>query len=265
MKTTSGHGAGTIVEVLQSAFWRTNTGIITAPDDSVILIDPGVFPNELSSIAGRIGGHQLAAALSTHEDWDHVLWSPDLPTEAPRLAHPDTVRILEEQREHFLNELMRWEDDLGVSWDHDLVGRLQPIEANVITLAGISIRIVPTPGHTPGHTSLWLEDERVLFAGDMISDIDIPMLSSAKEAARTYLHSLQTLEPLIAQASRVIPGHGTPCDGDEASQRMAADRAYIVALLAGDPVNGTELRMTTKENREAHGANVATLGAVAEG
>jgi glyoxylase-like metal-dependent hydrolase (beta-lactamase superfamily II) len=255
---------------MQSTFWMTNTGLITGADGSVVLVDPGVLPDELAEIARRAGKGRLRAAISTHEDWDHVLWSRDLPARIPRLALPETVRMLEMQRDEVLRSLAREEASLGVRWEHDLVGRLDPVETNPLVLGNMRITLVPTPGHTMGHASLWLEDDGVLFAGDMLSDVDIPMLAPVPGVARIYLRSLETLEAHLHAAMMIVPGHGTPCGREEARSRLDADRAYMESLIAWsddgvpEPPNLNSLlpgdpRVLRHENIDAHRQNAAAI------
>jgi glyoxylase-like metal-dependent hydrolase (beta-lactamase superfamily II) len=216
------------VQVIQSTFWQTNTGIITDPNGQIVLVDPGVLPVELERLARMTGKGRLIAALATHEDWDHVLWSPILGSGIPRLAHPRTIQILTEQRDTLLTRLSEAERELGVSWDHDLAGRLEPAPDGTLSLGQhIQVTIVPTPGHTAGHTSLWLERDGILFAGDMLSDVDPPILADTARSADDYISSLDALAPLVGMAATIIPGHGTQCDGDEATRRLERDRHYL--------------------------------------
>lgn len=255
------------VEVIQSAFWQTNTGVITDPNGNVVLVDPGVLPAELDKIVGRMEQQRVVAALATHEDWDHVLW-PDVPDgNIARLAHPETVRMLSTAREELLASLISAEDELGVSWNHDLVGRLDAVpDATVVITDHIHVTFIATPGHTEGHASITLEGEGILFAGDMLSDIDIPMIANSPGALGAYRRSLAILEPLIESANTIIPGHGTPCGPEDACNRLRFDRMYLDALrhdvdripslddiLPGDP------RALRAENREAHQQHLRML------
>jgi hydroxyacylglutathione hydrolase len=262
----------TSVDVVQSRFWQTNTGIITAPDGGVVLIDPGVFPDELAALARRIGKGRVLAALATHEDWDHVLWSDALGRDVPRLAHRDVVRALDEERSVLLHSLTEAEREFSVAWEHDLVGRLQPIATGTATLGDhIRLTVLTTPGHTPVHTSLVLEGEGILFAGDMLSDVDPPMLMDTSGVTATYLTSLETLAPLVSGARTIIPGHGRACDTGEASRRLERDRRYIDVLIesirneatADIAVRSAEVlddpRLGWNEGWNAHLANIETI------
>src|SRR5204863_7980926 len=72
------------VIVRRSRFWATNTTIVTA-SAGCLLVDPGVYPDELRATAGRLAGPVLAA-VHTHAHWDHLLWTPELGDAVPRFV-----------------------------------------------------------------------------------------------------------------------------------------------------------------------------------
>jgi glyoxylase-like metal-dependent hydrolase (beta-lactamase superfamily II) len=91
-------------------------------------------------------------------------------------------------------------------------------------------RVIPTPGHSPGHVAFHLPERGVVFAGDAMCTYN-PMtgrrgpqvmpkafaLSAAQE-----LESLNALEPL--EASLLLPGHGEPwTDGPAAAVARARE------------------------------------------
>ena len=92
------------VHVHESEFLMSNAVVIDG-GGGVLLVDPGITERELAGLAAEIRdrGLPVVAAFSTHPDWDHVLWHPDL-GDAPRygtargaasirefLAQPDWV------------------------------------------------------------------------------------------------------------------------------------------------------------------------------
>ena len=89
-------------------------------------------------------------------------------------------------------------------------------------------RVVATPGHSPGHCSLLLEERGVLLAGDALATFDPttrtrgPRLLSLNADREQALASLSQLERTAA--TTVLPGHGAPWRGDAAeAARRARD------------------------------------------
>ncbi|MEJ8653548.1 MBL fold metallo-hydrolase [Streptomyces sp. MS1.AVA.3] len=69
--------------------------------------------------------------------------------------------------------------------------------------------VVRTPGHTPGHLALWQPDERLLVAGDALSDYDVGWVNLAldgPDAATTALASLKRIADLEPRV--ILPSHG---------------------------------------------------------
>ena len=80
-------------------------------------------------------------------------------------------------------------------------------EDQVVNAGNISLRVIHTPGHTPGGICLYSEAEKTLFSGDTLflgtyGRVDLPH-SSEKEMLKS-LEKLLNLPP----ETTVFPGHG---------------------------------------------------------
>src|SRR5690606_5983555 len=65
---------------------------------------------------------------------------------------------------------------------------------------------------------LLVEGPGVLAAGDMLSDVFVPMLDNHRgdnDPVAEYLDGLETLAALADQIAVLVPGHGSPCGADE--------------------------------------------------
>lgn len=161
-----------------------------------LVVDPAYAPGELVDIAAA-DGMRITGALATHYHPDHVGGS--------MMGHSiDGIAALLEQapvRIHVQRDEVPWvQRTTGVS-DSDLV----PHDAgDVVTVGAIDVRLVHTPGHTPG-SQCFLVDGR-LVAGDTLfldgcGRTDLP--GSDIEA---MFHSLQRLAAL-PDDTIVFPGH----------------------------------------------------------
>jgi len=82
-------------------------------------------------------------------------------------------------------------------------------DGQIVRLGDSHWQVVATPGHTPGHLSLWQPEERLLVVGDALSDYDVGWINIAldgKEAASTAVDSLQRLVDLDPRV--ILPAHG---------------------------------------------------------
>ncbi len=122
----------------------------------------------------------------------------------------------------------------------DLLGLITglPAETEKIPWDGPGIRIIEHRAHAPGHAALLIEERGVLVAGDMLSDVLIPMLdlNGAADPIEDYLTALRLLEGVAADVEVVVPGHGSVGGADQVPARIERDRAYVLALRDGqDP------------------------------
>lgn len=107
-------------------------------------------PHDAGKIAEVVGDREVLAILCTHAHDDHVRAVPDLKaaTGAPAYLHPDD-RVL---------------------WDmtHDTPPDGELADGQVITVAGTEVRVLHTPGHSPGACCFHVPALGVVFTGDTL-------------------------------------------------------------------------------------------------
>ncbi|WP_456908816.1 MBL fold metallo-hydrolase [Geodermatophilus sp. SYSU D00703] len=211
----------------------------------VLLVDPGIRGSEMVCLAHDLRelGQPVVAGFSTHPDWDHVLWHAEL-GEAPRYG---TARCAAHVRD--LLSDADWEarvaeglpPEITEEVPLDLFGLITGLPAGTahVPWDGPRVRIIEHPAHAPGHAALVIEERGVLVAGDMLSDVLIPMLddvNSTEDPIEDYLVGLRLLEGVADDVDVVIPGHGSVGGADQVRARIDQDRAYVHALRNGrDP------------------------------
>ncbi|HUB37760.1 MAG TPA: MBL fold metallo-hydrolase [Streptosporangiaceae bacterium] len=116
-----------------------------------------------------------------------------------------------------------------------------PAETARIPWDGPQVRIVEHQAHAQGHAALLIEECGVLVAGDMLSDVLIPMLdlNDTADPVEDYLAALRLLEGAADGVDVLVPGHGSIGGADQVHARIDQDRAYVHALrdigVPGDP------------------------------
>jgi hydroxyacylglutathione hydrolase len=242
------------VFVATSSFAQTTTTVVTGADGGCLLIDPGVTVAELARLAVDLRelGQRPAAGWSTHPHWDHVLWSRDL-GRAPRYAAPAAAAFTKAERAELARETQR----TAPGHDFLLLGRLTPLpgtdpgmDTAAIPWDGPRAQVIMHNAHAPGHGAVFVPETGVLVAGDMCSDVEIPLLDlTAADALGDYRAGLERLAS-VTGVRQVVPGHGHVGDADEFQRRLAADAAYLDALALGEPFE--DPRLTEHWLREAH-------------
>jgi glyoxylase-like metal-dependent hydrolase (beta-lactamase superfamily II) len=226
----------------QSELLQNNTVVVQARH-GVLLIDAGITGSEMACLANDLRelGQPVVAGFSTHPDWDHVLWHAEL-GEAPRYG---TARCAAAMRE--LRSQAYWQarvteglpPEIAEDIPLDPFGLITGLSAETARIPwdGPDVRIVEHPAHAPGHAALLIEEHGVLVAGDMLSDVFIPMLddfNSTNDPIEEYLVGLRLLEGVADDVNVVIPGHGSVGKADQVRARIELDRKYVQALRDGD-------------------------------
>ena len=216
------------VWVRQSEWVWTNS-IVVRTDDGLIVIDPGIHGSELNQLADDVDRLDIpvVAGFSTHPHWDHLLWHPRL-GDVPRYATAACARLATEARERAQAMAAESASDVPL----DLVARVTALPADGGPVPG---EIIEHQAHAVGHAAILLADRGVLLAGDMLSDVLIPLFDFRQDdQVGAYETALERLAEAIKHVEVVVPGHGAVAEGPEVAARLAADRAYIDALRRGE-------------------------------
>ena len=222
------------VLIHESEFCQSNA-VVVHGRAGVLLIDPGVHGHEMACLANDLSdsGQTVVAGFSTHPHWDHLLWHARLGA-APRYG---TARCAATARDRLSDGLEGLHAELcGIPEQVplDLLGLITglPAEMAQIPWDGPQVRIVEHQAHAPGHAALLIEERGVLVAGDMLSDVLIPMLdlNDTADPIEDYLAALRLLEGVAGDVDVLVPGHGSIGGADQVHARIDQDRAYVHAL-----------------------------------
>ncbi len=177
------------VDVLPLGSYQTNCYLAWGKDaKECIVIDPGYAPEEVLAYAKSLG-KTIAAVLLTHGHFDHVGGVKTIGelTGCPVYIHEDELSMPE-----------GWTG--GPLYYTHTYG-----EGDVLELAGMKLRVLHTPGHTPGSVCLAAED--YLFSGDTLFQDSCGRTDLPGGSTPTILRSLKRLAALERDYN-VLPGHG---------------------------------------------------------
>lgn len=154
----------------------------------------GAVPFLLEESSPRIYIHSLEEALARENGMLNETFDMGLILEhySDRLAGIEPVGILE-----YFEAV---ECPMGAAAATDLVG-----EGNVLEICGRSFEVIHTPGHAPGHISLYDRGDGTLLSGDIVGAV-VAWYCPSGGGARGYLESLDKLEALGGR--RILPSHG---------------------------------------------------------
>jgi glyoxylase-like metal-dependent hydrolase (beta-lactamase superfamily II) len=225
------------VLVHESEFCQSNA-VVVQGRAGVLLIDPGVQGHELACLANDLSdsGQPVVAGFSTHPHWDHLLWHARLGAGprygTARCAATVRDRLSDPGAKARIAQLIP--PDIAEQVPLDLLGLITglPAETTQIPWDGPRVRIIEHQAHAPGHAALLIEERGVLVAGDMLSDVLIPMLdlNDTAHPIEDYLAALRLLEGVADDVDVLVPGHGSIGGAGQVRARIDQDRAYVHAL-----------------------------------
>jgi hydroxyacylglutathione hydrolase len=246
------------VYVTTAEKYTTTTTIVAGADGGCLLIDPAVSVADLAALAGwlRSRGLRPVAGWSTHPHWDHLLWARAL-GEPPRYATPRAVAVAAREEAGLISEA----EESAPGHDLTLFARVQPLLGHEIDWPGPRALVYAHDAHAPGHGAVFLPDSGVLIAGDMCSDLEIPLLDlDSPDPFGGYREGLRLLAS-VPGVRAVVPGHGRVGDDGEFRRRLGADLAYLDAVQAGRDIDDPRLSEEWLRTEHArHRARAAARG-----
>jgi glyoxylase-like metal-dependent hydrolase (beta-lactamase superfamily II) len=136
------------VFALDGGQWEVDNNIwIVGDDDEVIVVDAA---HDADAIVNAVDGRKVRGVICTHAHNDHITVAPEL---AERLdtqiyVHP--------------GDQMLWDET------HPGVGHADLADGEKFSVAGTTLRVINTPGHSPGSCCLYLPEAKVLLSGDTL-------------------------------------------------------------------------------------------------
>ena len=213
----------------------SNAGFVVT-QDSVVVIDALGSPElarELRAEIARITPKPVSHVIVTHYHADHIYGLQTFKDAgAVVVAHrqglaylnSDTAALrLKASRE----ELFPWIDE-----STRLVGADLWLDGpTALRVGGTVLQLQPAgPAHTPEDLVVWLPQQRILFAGDLVFRGRIPFVGQADSA-----HWIDSLQALLAfDAQVVVPGHGPPSGSPREDLQMTRDYLAYLRRTMGE-------------------------------
>jgi glyoxylase-like metal-dependent hydrolase (beta-lactamase superfamily II) len=241
----SGEGIEVLPDLYNYTIQIVNIQLVGDPgSDPFVLIDAGM-PGSADAIIGAIDDRFGAnakpqAIILTHGHFDHVgaiieliehykipvyAHELELPYLTGEQSYPDPDPTVE-------GGLLSMISPLYPNEPIDLGGRVKPLPSDGTVPHLPAFRWIHTPGHTPGHVSLFRDRDRALIAGDAFTTVKQESIYSVftqhKEisgppryltpdwpAAKASVMELEKLKPSVA-----VTGHGMPMTGEELADNL---------------------------------------------
>lgn len=165
-----------------------------------IIVDPGDDAEKIYNAVEQLDVTPVAVLL-THGHFDHIL-------AVNEVASKYNIYIYASDAEKQLLE----DDNLNLSASYRRNCTVKKYVAlkdkEKINLAGFEITPILTPGHTAGSTSYYIDDEKILFSGDMLFQESVGRTDFPTGSDRDIINSLNNKLMKLDDSVKVYPGHG---------------------------------------------------------
>jgi hydroxyacylglutathione hydrolase len=218
--------------VAQSAFYLTNIGLFV-DEGQALLIDPGLLPAEIEAVRDHVAeqGASPQDILLTHCHWDHILGPERFPgvKTVAQAAFSDVASGRRGAR--IRRQVEKWEA-------HQDIGRTEPFsmpspdetftDHTTLNVGSLALQLMHAPGHAADQLVAYELGSGVLWAADMLSDLEIPYVGHSLVAYERTLVMLSVLDVRV-----LVPGHGhSTTKPEEIRSRLTGDRTYLGELRA---------------------------------
>jgi glyoxylase-like metal-dependent hydrolase (beta-lactamase superfamily II) len=210
-----------------------NVGIVVG-SRATLVVDTGMGPRNGEAVlreVARVSKNTELYLVTTHFHAEHVAGIAAFPA--------GTKFVISRQQQKDLDELGADLTKRFASFSPAIADLLKdaPVRrADVlfdkeyaIDLGGVRVRLLALGStHTPGDTMVFVEQDRVLFAGDVVM-VKAPVAFGQTSNVATWVDVLKQIEPL--RPTVVVPAHGPVGDGGA----VAAQRSVLETLQARVP------------------------------
>lgn len=165
----------------------------------MLIIDPGDNAEKIEQKILEMQGKPVAILL-THGHFDHILAA-----DAVRREYGIQVYACAKEVNTLMNPGINLSQYHGQSVT--LKADVLLSDLQVIDLAGFSVQMIETPGHTEGSCCYYLKDEGVLFSGDTVFQGSVGRTDFPNGSTAEIVRSLHKLLDALPEETEVYPGH----------------------------------------------------------
>ncbi|MBN1852526.1 MAG: MBL fold metallo-hydrolase [Pirellulales bacterium] len=195
------------IKVVLSMPFGENTYIAQIDDRSdCLIIDPGLEPDKIFAYLDRHSRHP-AAILCTHGHSDHIAGCAHL-----KQRWPECPIIIGAKD---ASKLTDPETNLSAPFGIPLIAPRADRtveEGDIISVAGIDLDVLDTPGHSAGHVVyIWRDRDPIrVFTGDVLFQGGVGRTDFPDGDFETLCRSIQEKLYHLPDDTIVLPGHGAP-------------------------------------------------------
>lgn len=211
MSTMTIEGKNIEVNCIVTGKLKVNTFFIKS-GENVVVIDPGGDPELIIS---EIEDFKNILIILTHCHYDHSGATNEILSAIPRAkfaAHSECIRLAGNTTDNLSQFLM----NIDYKITHNPSFTLDDNE--VFNCGNIKLKALHSTGHSLGHLCYWIQSERILFCGDLLTAEDIGRHDVPGSNLSEMIEDCKDLLTQIPSDTIIFPGHGNPITAQEVKE-----------------------------------------------
>ena len=173
--------------------------IINKDNNESIIVDPADSPESIYDMVVR-SASKPQAILLTHGHFDHIGAANEVREHygIKIYASCDEEKLLASPARNLSNAY-----GMSLRVTADVLHN----DGDILELAGLKIKAIHTPGHTPGGCCYYMEQEDVLFSGDTLFRTSVGRSDFPGGSASALVRSVKEKLLILPEETHVYPGH----------------------------------------------------------
>ena len=178
------------------------------------IIDPGDEADKILRVVEQTG-LQIKFLIATHGHFDHTAAVSSIKKnlECDFILHQKDIPFIQ----HSKRSAQQW----GFNIEQVPEPNKTIEEGDILTLGNLELRIIHTPGHSPGGISIYIASEKIVFTGDTLFQGSIGRADLMLGSMEDLIHSIKTKLYTLPDETVAYTGHGEPTTiGNEKQYNM---------------------------------------------
>ena len=238
-----------------AAGFAPNAGFILT-DDGVVVVDPRMLPaqgEEVKAKVRELTDQPIRYVINTHWHNDHLFGSEAF-IPATFICSRETYDALQYMQQFDIVRV--WARDPLFAPIADALEKITLVMPNIafdgeliLDVGGRRIELLQIGGETSDTIVVWLPEEEVLFASDVVMNGVPPYLADPTSSVNGWIEALEVVEQLAPRV--IVPGHGPLADVGtaRAMRHMLEDyrRQVVDLILQGKSVEEIKAQVQLPE------------------
>ncbi|MFC2064111.1 MBL fold metallo-hydrolase [Chloroflexota bacterium] len=182
---------------------QTNTYLIAdARSGTAVVIDP-TWDGKKILAAAEAEGWRISHLIYTHAHFDHIGGAAEI----AKNSNPIPLVALH-RGDHELLKAGGGGNFFGFNIDPGPEPGIELADQQILELGELSIKVLFTPGHSPGHCAFYIAADSILFSGDLIFQGSVGRTDLPGGNFDTLIQSIHNQVFTLPDETRILSGHG---------------------------------------------------------